>query len=94
MKLLLSANNIINNVSYDAKTIWFYEVHGLSPCMMANIKVAHFILLEKQSLWDWRLLTFIIQYVKSMANNCYTTYKITGTQEAVKNLWDTLSLWM
>ena len=25
-----------------------------------------------------------------MANNCYTTYKITGTQKAVKNLWDTL----
>lgn len=25
-----------------------------------------------------------------MANNCYTTYKITGTQKSVKNLWDTL----
>ncbi len=25
-----------------------------------------------------------------MANHCYTTYKITGTHEAVKNLWDTL----
>ena len=25
-----------------------------------------------------------------MANNCYTTYKITGSQKAVKNLWDTL----
>ena len=25
-----------------------------------------------------------------MANNCYTTYKITGTQKAVKNLWETL----
>ena len=25
-----------------------------------------------------------------MANNCYTTYKITGSQMAVKNLWDTL----
>ena len=25
-----------------------------------------------------------------MANHCYTTYKITGSQKAVKNLWDTL----
>ena len=25
-----------------------------------------------------------------MANNCYTTYKITGSQKAVRNLWDTL----
>ena len=25
-----------------------------------------------------------------MANYCYTTYKITGSQKAVKNLWDTL----
>lgn len=25
-----------------------------------------------------------------MANNCYTTYKITGSQKAVKFLWDTL----
>ena len=25
-----------------------------------------------------------------MANNCYTIYKITGLQKAVKNLWDTL----
>ena len=25
-----------------------------------------------------------------MANNCYTIYKITGSQKAVKNLWDTL----
>ena len=25
-----------------------------------------------------------------MANHCYTTYKITGSQKAVKKLWDTL----
>ena len=25
-----------------------------------------------------------------MANHCYTTYKITGSNKAVKNLWDTL----
>lgn len=25
-----------------------------------------------------------------MANHCYTIYKITGSQKAVKNLWDTL----
>ena len=25
-----------------------------------------------------------------MANHCYTTYKITGSHKAVKNLWDTL----
>ena len=25
-----------------------------------------------------------------MANHCYTSYKITGSQKAVKNLWDTL----
>ena len=33
----------------------------------------------------YRLTVFI-----NMANNCYTIYKITGSQNAVKNLWDTL----